>query len=159
MTTVRLSKPDDFDAVDALLRRVYPKLLKEDYAPSVRVLVLPRISRAQPALLASGSYYVAELNGEIVGAGGWTLDRRDHRVGHIRHLVTSDRHLRRGIGTALIAESLDHATRVGVRRMICWSTFTAVPFYASQGFRRLREIVVPLDRAVSFPAVEMERGL
>lgn len=159
MLKVRLSTAQDFDAVDALFRRVYPKLLKDDYAPSIRVLVLPRISRAQPRLLKSGSYFVAELDHAIVGAGGWSLDRSNRRIGHIRHLVTSDQHLRQGIGSAIVEAIFDQAERSGVTRMVCWSTFTAEPFYAAQGFRRLRLIEVPLDQAISFPAAEMERAL
>ena len=50
----------DLARVDALLSRSYPRLLKRDYPPSVLVTALPLISRAQPALLDSGSYYVAE---------------------------------------------------------------------------------------------------
>ena len=43
--------------------------------------------------------------------------------------------------------------------MITWSTFTAEPFYAAMGFRKLGLVDVPLDLAISFPAVEMMRKL
>ena len=159
MMNVRNAKPQDFDSVDGLLRRVYPKLLKEDYAPSIRVLVLPRISRAQPRLLASGTYYVVELEDQIVGAGGWTRDRARQGVGHIRHVVTSDRHLRRGVASQLMRHIFGAARRGGISQMICWSTFTAEPFYAAMGFARKGVIEVPLDAGITFPAVAMERML
>lgn len=157
MYEIRLSTAADLPAVDALFRRVYPRLLKEDYAPSVRVLVLPRISRAQPKLLQSGTYFVAEEAGEILGAGGWTPDRRASGVGHIRHVVTCDRNLRRGIARAVLGRVFDQAAGQGVRRFVCWSTFTAEPFYAALGFQRQKVIAVPLDAGISFPAVEMTR--
>ena len=102
---VRVATPDDLNGVDLLLSRSYPVLLKPDYAPSTLVTALPLISRAQPALLASGSYFVAELEGEIVGAGGWTFAAPGGKpgtrgVGHVRHVVTSHLHTRRGIGRA-----------------------------------------------------------
>lgn len=157
--TVRTATAADLDAVDALLRRVYPKLLKEDYAPSIRVLVLPRISRAQPRLVTSGTYFVVERDAEIVGAGGWTRDGRDGTLGHVRHVVTSDRHLRRGVGRELMAHVFATARAAGIARMVCWSTFTGAPFYAAMGFVQRGEIEVPLGQVVRFPAVEMWRDL
>ncbi len=152
---IRPSTEADYDAVDALLSRVYPKLLKDDYAPSIRVLVLPRISRAKMHLLTCSTYYVATAGDDILGAGGWTRDRHDPLVGHVRHVVTDDRALRRGIGTRLITHCLSAARAKGITRMICWSTFTGEPFYASLGFSRIGVIDVPLDDGITFPAVEM----
>ena len=57
---IRPSTLSDLAAVDALLARTYPKLLKADYPPSVLVTALPLISRAQPKLLTCGTYYVVE---------------------------------------------------------------------------------------------------
>ena len=47
-------------AVDALLARSYPKLLKVDCSPSILVAALPIISRLRPELLVCDTYYVAE---------------------------------------------------------------------------------------------------
>ena len=97
---IRPSRDSDLAAVDALLARSYPKLLKADYPPSVLVTALPIISRARPELVGCGSYYVAEEEGRIIGAGGWTRDGRRADLGHIRHVVTDDRAVRRGVGRA-----------------------------------------------------------
>ncbi len=157
---IRPATSRDLAAVDALLARSYPKLLKADYPPSVLVTALPLISRAQPALLRSGTYYVAQGEaGAIVGAGGWTPDRQRRLMGHIRHLVTDDREVRRGVGRALIQHSLDAAADAGVRQMECWSTFTAVPFYEAMGFRQIGPIDVPLGPGITFPSVRMTRDL
>ena len=154
---LRVSTPADLAAVDALLSRSYPKLLKPDYPPSVLVTALPLISRAQPALLRSGTYYVVEdAGGAILGAGGWSRREGSERwVGHIRHLVTDDRHLRRGIAGALIAQCFEVARAAGIREMEAWSTRTAVPFYRAQGFRDLGPIDVPLRPGITFPSVRM----
>ncbi|KNG92558.1 GNAT family N-acetyltransferase [Pseudaestuariivita atlantica] len=158
--SVRPTTMADYDAVDALLSRVYPKLLKDDYPPSTRVLVLPRISRAKPQLLSCGTYYAAVTGEErIVGAGGWTRDRSDPLTGHIRHVVADDRFLRQGIARAILDTCLASARARGVTRMVCWSTFTGEPFYAALGFVRQQEITVPLDDGITFPAVEMTRTL
>ncbi|MGR3503920.1 GNAT family N-acetyltransferase [Pseudaestuariivita sp.] len=158
--TLRTATAEDFDAVDALLSRVYPKLLKDDYAPSVRVLVLPRISRAQMPLLTSGTYFVGEQAPlGIVTAGGWTRDRSDPLMAHVRHVVTDDRVLRQGHAKALLTHIFASAKSKGMTRMTCWSTFTAVPFYEAMGFAQVGPIDVPLDQGISFPAVHLTRKL
>ena len=156
---IRPSTKDDLGAVDALLARTYPKLLKADYRPSVLVTALPIISRARPELLGCGTYYVAEEDGEVLGAGGWTPDRQDERLGHIRHVVTDDRALRRGVGRALMQRSFDVARAAGMTRMECWATRTAVPFYTALGFTEVGLIDVPLGDGIVFPSIRMMRDL
>ncbi|WP_299553472.1 GNAT family N-acetyltransferase [uncultured Tateyamaria sp.] len=156
---VRPSTSQDMAAVDALLARTYPKLLKADYPPSVLVTALPIISRARPELLACGTYYVAEEDGRILGAGGWTPDRKNSSLGHIRHVVTDDRALRRGVGRRLMNHSFDMSRATGVIRMECWATRTAVPFYKAVGFDEVGPIDVQLTGGISFPSVRMMQDL
>ena len=157
---IRPSTRADLAKVDALLARSYPKLLKGEYAPSVLVTALPLIMRAQPALLACGTYYVAETEDEdIVGAGGWTRDRRRRALGHIRHVASDDRQQRQGIGRALLSRCFDTARAAGVRKMECWSTYTAVPFYEAMGFRQMGPIDVPLRAGITFPSVRMMQDI
>ena len=157
--TVRAATPADLAAVDALLARSYPKLLKADYPPSVLVLALPLIARARPELLASGTYYVAEtLDGRLIGAGGWTRGRDPSRA-EVRHVVTDDRALRRGAGRAILDHVIAAARRGRVRRLDCQSTRTAVPFYRAMGFESQGEVGVPLGPGIVFPAVRMSRPI
>ncbi len=156
---IRPSTKADMAAVDALLARTYPKLLKADYPPSVLVTALPVISRARPELLVCGTYYVAEEDGTILGAGGWTLDRTDTGLGHIRHVVTDDRALRRGVGRSLMQRSFDVARAAGVTRMECWATRTAEPFYKAVGFVTVGPMEVTLAGGISFPSIRMMRDL
>ncbi|WP_299615183.1 GNAT family N-acetyltransferase [uncultured Tateyamaria sp.] len=156
---IRPSTKADMAAVDALLARTYPKLLKADYPPSVLVTALPIISRARPELLVCGTYYVVEEGGAILGAGGWTRDKADPALGHIRHVVTDDRALRRGVGRLLMTHAFARAQAAGVTRMECWATRTAVPFYTAVGFTEIGPIDVPLAGGISFPSVRMLRDL
>lgn len=153
--TIRAASLDDLSAVDALLARSFPKLLKADYLPSVLVTALPLISRAQPDLLQSGRYYVGELGGQVVAAGGWSRDRRHRTLGHIRHLVSDDRYLRRGHARAVIAHTLRAAGANGICEMECHSTLTAVAFYEAMGFEREGAMQMELRPGVLFPAEKM----
>ena len=66
--TLRQAEPSDLDDLDLLFGRSYPALLKADYPPSVLVTAVPLISKAQPALIASGSFFVVCDGHDIVGA-------------------------------------------------------------------------------------------
>ncbi|SFP05666.1 GNAT family N-acetyltransferase [Tranquillimonas alkanivorans] len=154
--TVRTAAPADLAEVDALFARSYPALLKRDYPPSVLVTAVPRLARAQPGLLASGRYLVA-VEGAVVGAGGWSRGSSGAAV--MRHLVTDHRRVRQGVARALVGEVLVRAAAAGCRCIVCQSTLTAEPFYASMGFRTLGRASVPLAPGIDFPIVEMAREL
>ena len=149
----------DLAVVDALLARSYPKLLKADSPPSVLVTVLPVIARAQPKLLRCGTYYVVEEDGQVLGAGGWTPDRTDPALGHIRHVATDDRALRRGVGRRLLNHCFDTARAAGVQRMECWATLTAERFYQAVGFQTVGPMDVTLEGGIRFPSLRMLRDL
>lgn len=163
--TIRPTSARDLPAIDALLAASYPVLLKPDYPPSVLVTCLPLITRARPELLTCGTYYMAEgPDGAALAAGGWThsapqggIGPRD--VGHIRHVVTHPDATRRGLARKLMERSFAAARLSGVRWMMCQSTRTAEPFYATMGFQRRGEITIMLRPGIGFPAVEMIRSL
>lgn len=161
---IRLSEPGDLEALDALFARSYPVSMKHHYPPSVLVTALPLISKAQPALLASGSYFVAERAGGLVAAGGWTMQAPgsgpgQRGTGHIRHVVTDRACQGQGIGRALMETVITHALGSGMARLHCQSTRNAVPFYAALGFVEKGDVAINLRPGIVFPAVFMERQL
>lgn len=157
---IRPTTAEDLAAVDALLARAYPRLLKADYPPSILVTALPIISRARPELMTCGTYYLAQdADGAVIGAGGWTADPKVKGLGHIRHVVTDDRIQRRGVGRAVIGHALDRAREAGMTRLECWSTRTAERFYQAMGFATLGPMEVPLAGGIAFPAIRMTRTL
>ncbi len=161
MTRTLILRPataSDLAAVDALLARAYPRLLKADYPPSVLVTAVPIIALARPELVACGTYYVVESGGVVVGAGGWTRTRHP-QVGDVRHLVTDDRSTRQGIGRALLTRIIGEAAAAGVRLLDCLSTRTAVPFYQAMGFVVLGPCEIALRPGITFPAIRMQRRL
>ena len=152
--TLRLARPDDLAAVDALLARSFPRLLKDDYPPSILVTVVPLIARARPGLLASGRYFVVEdTAGRILGAGGYSPDGRGRA--EIRHVATDPEVVRQGVGRRLLSGVFAAAEAEGVRGYDCLSTRTAVPFYAAMGFRVAGPVAVPILPALAFPAIRM----
>ena len=156
--TLRTTTRRDLAAIDALLSVSYPALLRADYPPSVMVTAVPVISRAQPALLTCGTYYLIEdEGGTALAAGGWTP--RSPGVGRIRHVATHPDALRRGLARTILSHALDTAREAGVTRMLCESTRTAVPFYAAMGFVETGPVTIPLRAGIDFPAIAMERAV
>ena len=166
---IRAAQLSDLSAVDGLLSRSYRQLLAADYPPSVMVTALPIITRARPELLASGRYYLAfGPEGQLLGAGGFSAsapgpsDQPERaapsgRIAHVRHVATDPAALRQGVARALMAAVFAAAKATGVTDMDCLSTRTAVPFYASVGFRLLGPVDVPLRPGIVFPALRMIR--
>lgn len=122
---------------------------------------LPAMTVAQPALLQSGTYYVAEsAEGTLVGCGGWTKERPGCRevsagLAHIRHFCVHPKWTRHGIGRALYTRCRDDARAVGVSTFECYSTINGEAFYAALGFERDGIIKVDMPGGIAFPAVRM----
>ena len=161
--TLRSATAADIGAIDALLARAYPRLLRADYPPSLLVMAIPRIARAQPGLVTSGTYHVAtDDEGRILAAGGWSrtpMREGGPPAGQVRHVVTDDRLTRRGLGRAILARVIDEARAEGVARLDCLSTLTGVPFYRALGFGGDRRVTVSLGAGIDFPVIAMTRAL
>lgn len=152
---LRIAKLTDQAALDAVFQRSYPPALASAYDADLLKVALPLMTKAQPALLSSGTYYVWEEAGALLGAGGWTIDRSDLKKGHIRHVVTDLSALKQGIARRVIERSLCEARMAGLVRMECWSTRNAEGFYKRMGFERVEQFDVLLDGHVPFPSIRM----
>jgi GNAT superfamily N-acetyltransferase len=163
--TLRPTTARDLPRIEALLSESYPALLKPDYPPSVLVTALPLIARANPALLRSGTYWLAEdAEGRALAAGGWSYSAPQGGVGprdlgHIRHVVTHPSALRQGLASTIIERCFREARAAGLTWVMAQATRTAVPFYRAMGFEDRAEIEVMLRPGIGFPAIEMARDL
>lgn len=158
---LRLAGPADLAAVDRLMARSFPRLLKADYPPSLQVLALPRLARANPALLASGRYWLVHDGAGLAGAGGYALGRARDGGGlaEVRQLATDPDHLRRGVARRILEQVFAAARAEGAARIGTLATRTGVPFYAAMGFEVLGERAVGLAPGIAFPVVAMVRPL
>ncbi len=162
---VRTAKAMDATAIGALLRTCYTEGLKADYHPNVLAAALPIISQPKDSLIRSGTYFVADSGEDhLVASGGWSwhgpvggVAPRD--TAHMRHVVVSHDHMRRGVGRVLLDYIFASARAQGVRRMICTSTITAAGFYEAMGFVSRGEVALTLGPGLSFPAVQLVRDL
>jgi GNAT superfamily N-acetyltransferase len=162
--SVRISRSNDSDGVTELLQASYSSLFGPTYSTDVLSQALPVITRANPRLLESGAFFVAEADhGQIVGCGGWSLDYPGTEevagTGHVRHFATHPDWLRRGVGRALLSKTMSQAADRGIRRLECQSSLVAVEFYRSQGFSVVGESALHLVSGVVIPSVRMRRSI
>src|SRR5690606_26280843 len=114
---IRVANPKDGAAVDALLQASYPTLMASSYDEQSLTPALDLMTKANPVLLGSGTFYLAELpTGFLVGCGGWTLERPgagtvEPQLGHLRHFAVHPEWTGRGIGRAIYA-TCERAARV-----------------------------------------------
>jgi N-acetylglutamate synthase-like GNAT family acetyltransferase len=161
---IRTARQDDRAAIERVLAASYPALMAGAYEPALLARALPMITRAQPRLIGSGTYYVAEAAGAIVGCGGWSREPPDAPAGdegtaHIRHFAVSPDWIGRGVGGALYRRCEERARAAGIRVFECWSSLNGEPFYRALGFTRLALIEVPMAPGMSLPSVHMRRAI
>jgi GNAT superfamily N-acetyltransferase len=154
--SLRTARPDDAEPVSALLDRSYPTLWAGHYDPDLLAAIRPLVTRANPRLLASGTFFVAiAADGRAVGCGGWTHEAPGtgiltEGVGHIRHFATDPDWLRLGIGAAMLRRCIDEARVAGLAVLMADSARGAEGFYATFGFEAeapsapvIGEVVLP----------------
>ncbi len=164
-STIRVATETDFDAVCKLLSASYPALLAEHYDASLLSLALPLMTKANPQLLASGTFYIAESRGySITACGGWTKEqpgsgRLEPGLAHIRHFATHPDWINQGLARAILNRCIEDAIDHDAVVLECQSTRASEGFYAAQGFKTRGAIEVALKPNVSFPALLMRRVL
>jgi GNAT superfamily N-acetyltransferase len=160
---IRQATPADGEAVTRMLEASYATLMQPAYEPLRLAAALFVMTRANPKLLASGTYYAAVLaDGRIAGAGGWSLERPgtgeiEERLAHIRHFGVSPSHKGLGLGRALCQTCELNARLAGIGRFEVYSSLNAEGFYEALGFVPLGPWEITLGEGVTLPAIRMCR--
>lgn len=173
--TLRTARLEDKAAVTALLKASYPVLMAPSYDTETLPEALRLMTRAQPRLLRSGSFYVAEpadgstagqniADRNIIGCGGWSREspvtgKATGTLGHIRHFGTHPDWTGRGVGRAIFDLCAAQARDAGITEFECCSSLNAEGFYARLGFTAVGRMDFPLRRHRVFPGVLMRRGI
>lgn len=167
--TSRLATPADIDALRALMHAAItelqvPFLDQEQIASSRTIMGL------DTQLIADGTYFVVECDGQVAGCGGWsrraTLYGGDQTPGRdaalldpavdaarVRAMYTHPAFARRGIGRLILSLCEQAATAEGFSRVELMATKAGEPLYVACGYEAGEEILdarggapVPLTR-------------
>lgn len=161
---IRPATPADLPQITALLARSYPVLMRPAYPPALLAGALPALTRANPDLVASGRFHLAEVAGVALGCGGWSLAAPGHGpetpgLAHLRHFAVDPAHIGTGVGRALFQRCTAEARTAGARHWQALSSLNAELFYTRMGLTRIEALTLPLGPDCAFPVLRMEGPL
>ena len=174
MFDVRVATSADVPALRVLIAASVRGLSAGYYTPEQAEGALVHVFGPDTQLIDDGTYYVAEVGGAIVAAGGWSRRRTlyggdqtksgpdpllDPRVepARIRAFFVHPAWARRGLGRALFERCLAAARAAGFHELTLVATLPGVPLYEALGFVAGEWFVVPMPGGVELPVVRMGR--
>lgn len=172
---IRRAVRADLPGLERLVEESVLRLQARDYSGRVLDSALRNgLLMPDPQLISDGTYYVAEMEDRIVGAGGWSQRRNaingasgPHDIhelldpateaAKIRAFYVHPRYARRGIGSRLLRVCEDAARRAGFRRLELISTLTGAPLYAARGWEAHESLRIPLSDDQTYQAIRMTK--
>jgi len=157
---IRVALASEVPALEALIARSARGLSRSDYAEAEIEALIGHIFGVDSEVVADGTYFVAEVDGQIAGCGGWSRrrtlfggDRFAAResglldpatdAARIRAFFVDPAFARRGIGAAILAACEQAAIAAGFRELALMATLPGVPFYEAFGFIGTADAIVP----------------
>jgi GNAT superfamily N-acetyltransferase len=161
---IRTAGQNDLCRIEILLRQSCTIPTGRTPAPPLLEEAIPAVLHAKSDLICSESSYVAELNGRLIGYGGWSFSppgSADAVSGlvHFRHLIVDPDQRGRGVGRAIFRRCMKVAKVAGAVRVQSLSSLNAVSFYEKLGLRRSKMVTVTLDKNQAFPLVVMQASM
>jgi GNAT superfamily N-acetyltransferase len=175
--SIRPARAADCEVLEALQQLALRRLASSHYAASHIEAGLRFIGILDPTLIEDGTYYVAEIDGLVVGCGGWSFRARilgndqttpsdpnrqlapHSDAARIRAVFVHPDWMRHGIARQLVETAETAARQAGFRRVTLVSTLNAEPLYRSLGYRSIEHIHFDLPDLVRLPAIRMAKDL
>jgi len=159
-------------ALQDLIVRSARALSAPYYTPAQTEAAIRYVFGVDSQLIADGTYFLIELEGEVVACGGWSKRRTlfggdQTKVGpdplldaaaeaaRIRAFFVDPRMARRGLGRRLIAECLKGARAAGFRSLELVATLPGEPLYLASGFTVTERFELALPQGVRVPVSRM----
>lgn len=170
--SVRVAVAADAGALEELIPLSVRSLQAEHYSPAQMAAALGPVFGVDRALIADGTYFVAEAAGAIIGCGGWS--RRQSVFGgdqarrgddpfldpardaaRVRAFFVHPAWARRGVGSAILRASEIAIRAAGFTRIIMVATLAGEPLYARHGYVAEERYEVVLRDGLTLPVVRM----
>ena len=176
MLTHRLAQPSDLDALRAVMALAIAELQKT-FLTEQQIAASHAVMGLDTQLVADGTYFIVEENGEIAGCGGWsrraTLYGGDHSTdlrdpalldpaadaARIRAMYTHPAHARKGVGRTVIRLCEAAARGAGFQRAELMATLSGEPLYRACGYTPIEHIEAPGPSGVTVPLIRMGKRL
>ena len=171
---VRRATEADVPALHALIEASVRGLQAEDYTPAEIEGALGHALGLDSQLVTDGTYFIAEVGGEMVASGGWsyraTLCGSDGMTGRepasldpvrdaakIRAIFVHPGWARQGLGSLMLAHCEEQAREAGFTRLEMGSTLTGEPLYRLRGYVAQERIQIPLPNGETLPVIRMTK--
>jgi GNAT superfamily N-acetyltransferase len=172
----RLAEPSDVPAINALTARSIRALHAGSYDDDVVEEAVRHAYGVDWQLVRDKTYFVAEIDEAVVGAGGWSYRQTiagahgpDDPAGaqldpirdaaRVRAFYVDPAFARRGVGALLLRLSEAAAREAGFAKAELTSTIPAVPFYAAFGYRPVRPFEMQLPSGSALRLELMDKRL
>jgi GNAT superfamily N-acetyltransferase len=172
--TLRIATVEDAPAIEALMKASGDVLFRRFYDERQAASAVKFVSQIDPMLLADGTYFLLEADGELVACGGWSRRDRlytgsgegldDARLldpatepARVRAMFTRADWTRRGLGRRILEACEQAAAGEGFTRLSLMATLPGVPLYRAYGFEQLDEIEITMPDGVTLPCATMEK--
>ena len=179
MTSIflRAATRDDIPALRELIERSVRELQAGWYTPEQIEAAVRSVFGVDQQLIDDGTYYVAEIGGQLAGCGGWSkrgtlygASHYDHsrddvlldpakEPARIRAFFTHPKFARKGVGRALLERCEEEARKAGFHSMEMASTLPGVPLYAAHGYEAFEAFDVPLPGGHSIQVRRMAKRI
>jgi GNAT superfamily N-acetyltransferase len=173
---LRVATLADEAEIDTLMKASGAALFPRFYDERQAASAVRHVAQVDPMLLADGTYFVLESEGEMVACGGWS--RRDKlytgsgdaagdaraldpatEPARVRAMFVRADWTRRGLGRRILEACEDAARREGFRTLALVATLPGLPLYLAYGFVPLEETDVMMPNGVTIPCVSMEMAI
>lgn len=171
----RLATAADMPMLEKLMHDAIRGLLPQFLSPE-KVEASFAVMGLDSQLIADGTYFIVEDEGELAGCGGWgrraTLFGHNHTAGRdsrlldpsceaarIRAMYTQPDFARRGVGRHILALCEAAARREGFARAELGATAGGEPLYRACGYVEIERMDVPTPGGVTVPIARMAKAL
>jgi GNAT superfamily N-acetyltransferase len=173
----RVAVPDDQAALMQLIRDSVRGLSTGYYSAEQIESALIHVFGVDSQLIADGTYYVVEMNGQMAGCGGWSRRRTLYggdqwkagtednlldpatEAARIRAFFVHQDQARKGIGRQLLAVCEEAAYSYGFTVIELMATLPGEPFYRVEGYEPLEQVDIPLPNGLVLPCRRMRKLL
>lgn len=174
---VRLAEIEELPVLSAIMDAAIAELQRGFLSPA-EIEASRAVMGLDTQLVRDRTYFVAEIEREIAGCGGWsrraTLYGGDHsgalrndavldparEPARVRAMYTKPGYARRGIGRAILEASEAAARAEGFAQTELMATLSGEPLYKACGYREVERVfAAPSADGVRVPLVRMIKPL
>jgi GNAT superfamily N-acetyltransferase len=173
---LRVATPRDVPAIDDLMKASTAAIFPSFYDARQTASSIIHIAHVDRMLVDDGTYFVLDIDGDIVACGGWS--RRDKlfsgeatqegrarlldpatEPARVRAMFVRADWTRRGLGTRILEACEAAAKAEGFRSLELMATLPGVLLYQRYGFAPLEPVEITLPDGVQVPCVSMAKTI